>query len=178
MYELDMDDGKNFSNSPPQQSKMASPHADKPMNPSSSSEKSIEIFSPEPSNPEKRDINSQNAPPSEPPTELTSKGEDGKNPAIQQEDFSIFTSGQKKVMVMVASLASLFSPMATAIYCWFPSTSSPIPTHITMNINLRNSDPSLDTISTDLGVSNSKINITVTIFLVRSLHFRIWDSEH
>lgn len=30
-------------------------------------------------------------------------------------------------------------------------------------------DPSLDTISKDLNVTNSKINITVTIFLVSSI---------
>ncbi|CAM6031690.1 unnamed protein product, partial [Sphagnum compactum] len=74
----------------------------------------------------------------EPPSEQPVQGT-----AIPGEDYSIFTVGQKKLMIMTASLASLFSPMATAIYY-----------------------PSLDTISKDLNVTNSKINITVTIFLV------------
>ncbi|KAE8441465.1 hypothetical protein EG329_004921 [Mollisiaceae sp. DMI_Dod_QoI] len=59
------------------------------------------------------------------------------------EDYSVLTVGQKKLIIMAASVASLFSPMATAIYY-----------------------PSLNTISKDLNVTNSKINITVTIFLV------------
>lgn len=33
------------------------------------------------------------------------------------EDYSVLTPGQKKAIIMTASLASLFSPMATAIYC-------------------------------------------------------------
>ncbi len=33
------------------------------------------------------------------------------------EDFSVLTATQKKWIIMTASLASLFSPMATAIYC-------------------------------------------------------------
>lgn len=60
-----------------------------------------------------------------------------------EEDFSVLSVGQKKLIIIAASFASLFSPMATAIYY-----------------------PSLDTISRDLNVTNSKINITVTIFLV------------
>lgn len=33
------------------------------------------------------------------------------------EDYSVLTVTQKKLIVTIASLASLFSPMATAIYC-------------------------------------------------------------
>jgi hypothetical protein len=33
------------------------------------------------------------------------------------EDYSVLTVTQKRITVMAASLASLFSPMATAIYC-------------------------------------------------------------
>jgi hypothetical protein len=36
------------------------------------------------------------------------------------EDYSVLTATQKKLVVMTASIASLFSPMATAIYCKFP----------------------------------------------------------
>jgi hypothetical protein len=35
----------------------------------------------------------------------------------QGKDYSVLTDGQKKAVVLTASLASLFSPMATAIYC-------------------------------------------------------------
>ena len=35
------------------------------------------------------------------------------------EDYSVLTVTQKRITVMAASLASLFSPMATAIYCQF-----------------------------------------------------------
>lgn len=43
--------------------------------------------------------------------------------ATSVEEFSVLTVGQKKLMIMTASMASLFSPMATAIYCkyYFPS---------------------------------------------------------
>ena len=36
------------------------------------------------------------------------------------EDYSVLTVTQKRITVMAASLASLFSPMATAIYCQLP----------------------------------------------------------
>lgn len=38
-------------------------------------------------------------------------------PVPQGKDYSVLTSGQKKWIVLTASLASLFSPMATSIYC-------------------------------------------------------------
>jgi hypothetical protein len=46
--------------------------------------------------------------PVEPPVE---------QPVPQGKDYSVLTDGQKKAVVLTASLASLFSPMATAIYC-------------------------------------------------------------
>jgi hypothetical protein len=52
----------------------------------------------------------------EPPSEELNQGT-----ATPGEDFSIFTVRQKKLMIMTASLASLFSPMATAIYCQYQS---------------------------------------------------------
>ncbi|KAF4630133.1 hypothetical protein G7Y89_g8008 [Cudoniella acicularis] len=73
------------------------------------------------------------------------------HPTVQQlhhvetpgEDYSVLTVTQKKLIVTAASFASLFSPMATAIYY-----------------------PSLDTISKDLNVTNTRINLTITLFLV------------
>ncbi|RDL29943.1 MFS general substrate transporter [Venustampulla echinocandica] len=59
------------------------------------------------------------------------------------DEYSVLTTTQKKCVVLTASLASVFSPMATSIYY-----------------------PSLDTIAKDLNVSNAKINITITLFLV------------
>jgi hypothetical protein len=46
-------------------------------------------------------------PPSERPIELMVSG----------EDYSVLTTTQKKLVILTVSLASLFSPMATAIYC-------------------------------------------------------------
>jgi hypothetical protein len=57
---------------------------------------------------------SQDEPPAEPPSEqpLQRVGTAG-------EDYSVLTSTQKKLIITTASLTSLFSPMATAIYCQF-----------------------------------------------------------
>jgi hypothetical protein len=42
-------------------------------------------------------------------------------PVLQaEEDYSVFSTTQKKLIVTTASLASVFSPMATAIYCQIP----------------------------------------------------------
>jgi hypothetical protein len=91
--------------------------------------------------------------PAEPPTE---------QPAPAGEDYSILKPAQKKAIVLTASLASLFSPMATAIYCEDIISTSMHPE------TDRLLDPSLNTIANDLNVTNSKINITVTVFLVCS----------
>ena len=49
-------------------------------------------------------------PPSERPIErVTTSG----------EDYSILTTRQKKFVILTASIAALFSPMATSIYCEF-----------------------------------------------------------
>jgi hypothetical protein len=50
-------------------------------------------------------------PPSERPIERVVSG----------EDYSVLTVSQKKMVILTVSLASLFSPMATAIYCMMPS---------------------------------------------------------
>ncbi|KFY14255.1 hypothetical protein V492_02740 [Pseudogymnoascus sp. VKM F-4246] len=77
-------------------------------------------------------------PTSEPPSETPVEPTDEYSRA-----YSVFTVTQKKMIVTTASLASLFSPMATAIYY-----------------------PSLTTMAKDLHVSDAKINLTVTLFLV------------
>lgn len=46
--------------------------------------------------------------PAEPPVE---------QPGPPGKDYSILTIAQKRIIVLTASFASLFSPMATAIYC-------------------------------------------------------------
>lgn len=59
--------------------------------------------------------------------------------------WSIWTPRQKKLIILSAALAALFSPLSGQIYF-----------------------PALDTISRDLHVSNSLINLTVTTYMVRS----------
>lgn len=59
------------------------------------------------------------------------------------ERHSVFSSGQKKIIVLMASIASFFSPLSANIYF-----------------------PALNTLAHDLQVSNSRINLTVTTYLV------------
>ncbi|KAJ5226361.1 MFS general substrate transporter [Penicillium chermesinum] len=58
-------------------------------------------------------------------------------------EFSVFTVNQRRAMVTVGSLAAFFSPLSSSIYF-----------------------PALDTIATALSVSTSKIDITVTTYLI------------
>ena len=58
-------------------------------------------------------------------------------------DFSVFTVNQKRAIVAAGSLAAFFSPLSSSIYF-----------------------PALDTVADALGVSTSKINLTVTTYLV------------
>lgn len=76
-------------------------------------EKSVGLFEHRATSAEKQQLeNIPDGPSPEPLAEAGPPGVDHK-----QEDFSIFTTVQKRLMVSTASLASLFSPMATAIYC-------------------------------------------------------------
>ena len=59
------------------------------------------------------------------------------------EVFSVFTVNQKRAMVATGSMASFFSPLSSSIYF-----------------------PAMDTIATALNVSTSKIDLTVTTYLV------------
>jgi hypothetical protein len=57
--------------------------------------------------------------------------------------YSVFTVNQKRAIILTGSLASFFSPLSSSIYY-----------------------PSLPTIASDLHVSDSQINLTVTTYLV------------
>jgi len=62
---------------------------------------------------------------------------------VASEDFSVFTVPQKRAIVLAGSFISWFSPMTGSIYY-----------------------PALNQIARDLHVSDAKINITVTTYLV------------
>ena len=68
-------------------------------------------------------------------------------PSEQQPDtgipYSVFKSWEKKLIVLTAALAAVFSPMSTTIYL-----------------------PALNQLAEDLHVSASEINLTITTFLV------------
>lgn len=60
------------------------------------------------------------------------------------KDYSIFGPWQKKLIVFAGTMGAFFSPFTTQIYF-----------------------PALTTIAKDLHVSNSKINLTMTTYMVR-----------
>lgn len=62
-----------------------------------------------------------------------------------QKDYSSFTSYQKNFIVFTATMGAFFSPFSTQIYF-----------------------PALTSIAKDLGVTNSKINLTVATYMVTS----------
>lgn len=66
---------------------------------------------------------------------------------VEQQDpgppFSVFSARERKFLVAMASLAAMFSPLSANIYY-----------------------PALNTLSTDLHVSISKINLTITTYLI------------
>ena len=68
------------------------------------------------------------------------------NQLATQEDYSVFTVWQKRWIILLASFAGWFSPMTGSIYF-----------------------PALDQIADDLHVSNAKVNITVTTYLVSGI---------
>lgn len=81
----------------------------------------------------------KNPPPTDPTTEPSSE--------LTRIDtgppYSVFKPWQKKLIVFSASLGAVFSPMSTTIYL-----------------------PALNSIASDLNVSNTVFNLTVTTFLV------------
>ncbi|KAL3428698.1 MFS transporter [Aspergillus tetrazonus] len=65
------------------------------------------------------------------------------NTGTDHRDFSVFTVGEKRAIVSVGSLAAFFSPLSSGI-CF----------------------PALDTVSKALSVSTTKVNLTVTTYLI------------
>jgi hypothetical protein len=65
------------------------------------------------------------------------------NMGTDHRDFSVFTVNQRRAIVSVGSLAAFFSPLSSSIYF-----------------------PALDTVAKALGVSVTKVNLTVTTYLV------------
>jgi hypothetical protein len=65
------------------------------------------------------------------------------NMGTEQRDFSVFTVNQKRWIVAAGSLAAFFSPLSSSIYF-----------------------PALDTVAKSLGVTITKVNLTVTTYLV------------
>jgi MFS family permease len=59
------------------------------------------------------------------------------------QDYSVYTTNQKRMIVLVASFAGFFSPLTGTIYY-----------------------PAITTIADSLGVSNNKINLTVTTYTI------------
>ena len=77
-------------------------------------------------------------------------------PVASDVAYSVFTVTQKKAIVLSVALGATFSPTSTTIYL-----------------------PALNQIASDLHVSISKINLTVTTFLVHSCTFgpRVTDAN-
>lgn len=70
------------------------------------------------------------------------------NPEYKVDDrpYSVFTHNEKRIIVLCAGLCSFFSPISGQIYF-----------------------PSLDVIATDLKVSDSMVNLTITTYMVNAL---------
>lgn len=74
----------------------------------------------------------------EPPSEKP-----GSDMQQQQQQYSVFTTKEKRLMITAASVAGFFSPLSSTIYF-----------------------PALNTIAAALNVSASKINLTVTSYVI------------
>jgi hypothetical protein len=66
----------------------------------------------------------------------------GSEPAAE-EIYTVFTRGEITFIAIMASISTFFSPLTASIYF-----------------------PALNTISTELGVSNTLVNLTVTTYMV------------
>ncbi|CAD0109699.1 unnamed protein product [Aureobasidium uvarum] len=64
-------------------------------------------------------------------------------PSVDDGVYSVFTPTQKKLIVFTASLAGFFSPLSGSIYY-----------------------PALNTIAEDLGITATKVNLTVTTYMI------------
>lgn len=63
--------------------------------------------------------------------------------ARRSSPYSIFTSHEKRLIILAAAIASIFSPFSANIYY-----------------------PALNSIAADLGVSNAQVNLTITTYMV------------
>ncbi|KAH0347471.1 MFS general substrate transporter, partial [Aureobasidium melanogenum] len=82
------------------------------------------------------------------PLATDEKGNQNSVVAIEQPSddggpYSIFSPTQKKLIVLTASLAGFFSPLSGSIYY-----------------------PALNTIADDLGITSTKVNLTVTTYMI------------
>lgn len=107
---------KHENNTPPTVTTTdASKHHEEPVDTSSDANDIVATTTPVPSDElDPRILNGEKDPPSEQPTVLA------------RVDYTVLTPTQKKIIVFTASLASVFSPMATAIYCKFKTQSMPM----------------------------------------------------
>lgn len=87
--------------------------------------------------------------------QMTTDNEKQLDPA-EEKDYSSFTAWEKRFIVFTATMGAFFSPFTTQIYF-----------------------PALNTIAKDLKVSSSKINLTITTYMVSFLLFLeiilMWD---
>lgn len=64
-------------------------------------------------------------------------------PRPGKERYSVFTIGQKRLIILTAAIASMFSPISANIYY-----------------------PALNSIALDLDVTSSQISLTITTYMV------------
>jgi len=81
---------------------------------------------------------------------IATEGKDDEKTKLEKIEsgppWSSFGRWEKKFIVMIASLGAFFSPLTTNIYF-----------------------PALNQISTDLGVTISQVNLSITTYMVRSI---------
>lgn len=87
----------------------------------------------------------QKAPPYDQKTDPTAEPP-SEGPSLPMEQFSVFSVSEKRIIILTGSLAGFFSPLSSSIYF-----------------------PALNTIASALHVSESRINLTVTTYMVRLL---------
>lgn len=76
------------------------------------------------------------------------------DPVVEEKPHSLFTRQQKMIITVLVSLASVFSPMSATIYV-----------------------PALPTIASDLNVSVSLVNLSVTSYMIfQGLSPSLWGS--
>lgn len=73
------------------------------------------------------------------------QGKNASSEPAAEEVYTVFSRGEITVIAILASISTFFSPLTASIYF-----------------------PALNTISTDLGVSNTLVNLTVTTYMVSS----------